>query len=60
MGTRLSCFGWENKDGTSLVSRVRTTAALLGEKIAKNIAKTARRQLQGRHLLFGEYLRSWT
>ena len=24
------------------------------------MAKTARRQLGGRHLLFGEYLRSWT
>ena len=32
----------------------------LGEKIAKNMARTARRQLEGRHLLFGEYLRSWT
>ena len=28
--------------------------------MAKNIAKTARRQLEGRHLLFREYLRSWT
>ena len=28
--------------------------------MAKNIAKTARRQLGGRHLLFGEYLRRWT
>ena len=26
----------------------------------KNIAETARRQLGGRRLLFGEYLRSWT
>ena len=33
----------------------------LGEVMAKNIAKTARRQLGGRHLLLGEeYLRSWT
>ena len=24
------------------------------------MARTARRQLEGRHLLFGEYLRSWT
>ena len=32
----------------------------LGEIMAKNIAKQARRQLSGRHLLFGEYLRSWT
>ena len=28
--------------------------------IAKNIARTARTQLEGRHLLFGDYLRSWT
>jgi len=28
--------------------------------MAKNIAKTARRQLGGRYLLFGEYLQSWT
>ena len=26
----------------------------------KTIAETARRQLGGRRLLFGEYLRSWT
>ena len=45
---------------TSLVSRVRTTAGTRLNKLAKNIAKTARRQLGGRHLLFGEYLRSWT
>ena len=24
------------------------------------MARTARRQLDGRHLLFGEYLKSWT
>ena len=24
------------------------------------MARTARRQLEGRHLLFGEYLRNWT
>ena len=28
--------------------------------MAKNKAKTARRQLGGQHLLFGEYLQSWT
>ena len=38
-----------------LASRVRTR-----QIIAKNMARTARRQLKGRHLLFGEYLRSWT
>ena len=32
----------------------------LREIIAKNMAKTAKRQLGGRHLPFGEYLRSWT
>ena len=36
------------------VSRVRTTAE------SGRMAKTARRQLAGRHLLFGEYLRSKT
>ena len=45
---------------TSLVLRVRTTAGTKGEIMAKNIAKTARIQLGGRHLLFEEYLRSWT
>ena len=45
---------------TSLVSRVRTTAGTERNNHAKNIAKTARRQLGGRHLLFGECLRSWT
>ena len=44
---------------TSLISRVRTTAGTR-QITVKNIAKTARRQLGGRHLLFGEYLRSWT
>ena len=32
----------------------------LGKIMAKNIAKTARWQLGGRHLLFRECLRSWT
>ena len=32
----------------------------LGEILAKNMAKTATRQLGGRRLLFGEYLRSWS
>ena len=31
----------------------------LGENIAKSMARTATRQLEGRHLLFGEYLPSW-
>ena len=32
----------------------------LGEIIAKNMARTVRGQLEGRRLLFGECLRSWT
>ena len=30
----------------------------LGEIKAKNMARTVKRQLEGRHLLFGEYLQS--
>ena len=45
---------------TLRVLRVRTTAGTIGEIMVKNIAKTTRRQLAGQHLLFGEYLRSWT
>ena len=32
---------------------------VISELLAKNIARTARRQLDGRHLLFGEYLQTW-
>ena len=57
LGTRLSCFACELEKmaDISLVLRVRTR-----QNIAKNMARTARRQLEGQHLLFGEYLRSWT
>ena len=44
---------------TSLVSRGELQLEV-GEIMAKNIAKTARIPLGGRHLLFGEYLLSWT
>ena len=54
-------FGYENKMAdTSLASRVKTTAGTRRNNSKKNIAKTARRQLGGRHLLFGDYLLSWT
>ena len=43
--TRLSCFGSEYEEEE-------------GELLAKNIARTARRQLGGRHLQFGEYLQN--
>ena len=32
----------------------------IGELLAKNIARTARRHFDGRHLLFGEYLQFLT
>ena len=58
MGMGLSCFGCENKNGGRFTRFKSKTE--LGKIIAKNMAITARRQLEGRHLLFGEYLRSWT
>ena len=52
---------WKKKwADISLVSRARIAAGTTRNMIAKNTAKTTRRQLGGRHLLFGEYLRSWT
>ena len=32
----------------------------MGELLAKSIARTARGQLDGRHVLFGKYLQYWT
>ena len=55
LGTRLSCFGCENKKWRTFQSFQELE---LGGIIAKNMARTARTQLEGRHLLFGEYLRS--
>ena len=55
--TRLSCFGSENKNVPTFYSFHQQE---IGARLANNIARTARRQLEGRHLLFGEYLRSWT
>jgi len=48
----------ENKNGGTFHSFHQQKE--IGELLAKNIARTARRQLEGRHLLFGEYLRNWT
>ena len=53
MGTRLSRFVSENKNGATFHSFHQTE---IGELLAKNIGRTAGRQLEG-HLLFGEYLR---
>ena len=57
LGTRLSCFGCENKKWQTFHLFQEYE---LGEIIAKNMARTAGTQLEGRHLLFGEYLRSCT
>ena len=42
----------------SLVGIYPGRASELGQIIAKNMARTARRQLEGQHLQFREYLRS--
>ena len=58
LGTRLGCCGKKMAD-ISLVLRVRTSAGTRRnnrQKYGKNSKKTT----GGRHLLFGEYLRSWT
>ena len=53
----MGCFGCE-------LEKLRTFHSFqekeLGGKITKNMARTTRRQLEGRHLLFGEYLRGGT
>ena len=53
--TRLSCFGCENKRWRTFHSFQEQE---LGEIIAKNMVRAATTQLEGRHLLSGEYLRS--
>ena len=50
-GMRLSCFGSDYK----MVEHF----PHFRRKKSENIARTARRQLDGRHLLFGEYLQTW-
>ena len=58
LGTRLNCFGSEYKTADHLTRF--TKKIELGELLAKNMTRTARRQLDGRLLLFGEYLQNWT
>ena len=61
LGTRLSCFGCENKNGGHYNHfKSEITTAGTRRNNSWNIAKTARRQLGRWHLLFGEYLWSWT
>ena len=42
------------------VSNGETCYLIYGELLSKDIARTARRLLDGQHLLFGVYLQSWT
>ena len=52
-GTRLRCFGGAVRyGGTSHTFRAEETVELLPE----NVPRKARIQIDGRHLLFGEYL----
>ena len=60
LGTRLSCFGRDKKWRTFHSFQEEELQLKLGEIIAERMAKTVRRQLGGRHLLFGEYFQSWT
>ena len=55
LGTRLSCFGGENRNDGTFHSFHQEEIGV--ELLAKNIARTARRQLEGRNLLFRQYLR---
>ena len=57
LGKRLRCFGCENKMAKQSAKHWNS---LHGELSSTNIAKIARRQLEGRHLLFGVYLQTWT
>ena len=54
LGTRLSCFGCENKNSRTFF---RTFYSSHDDLSSKNIA---RRQLDGQNLLFGVYLQTWT
>ena len=55
LGTRLSCFGCEKKNGRKMVGG--TFYSFHDELLSKNIA---RRLLDGQHLVFGVYLQTWT
>ena len=57
LGTSWSCFGSEY---TMAEHFTRFTKKNRRTVLAKNITKTTRRQLDGPHLLFGEYLQNWT
>ena len=57
LGTRLSCFRWWVQNGGMFHLFHEEE---VGKLLAKNIARTTRRQLAGRNLLFGEYLQNWT
>ena len=57
---RLSCFGCLNKILEQNSGTVEWTLySFHSEILSKNIARTARRQLNGQHLLAGVYLQTW-
>ena len=56
IGTRLSCFGSLNKWRNC---RAEHCARFTSKYLSKNIARTARSQLDGQHLLSGVYLQTW-
>ena len=68
VGSFNNCFGkfvpFFNRSGKKAIfiyiSPATSNEHEMGELLAKNITRTAGRQLDGRHLLFGEYLRGWT
>ena len=55
LGTRLSCFWQRVQKGGTFQSFHEEE---IGELLTKNITRTARRQLDGLQLLFGEYLQN--
>jgi len=55
LDTRLSCFVSESKNGGTFHLCPQEEIGEIGQ-----IARAVRRQLEGRHLLFGEYLWTWT
>ena len=57
LGTRFSCLGSYNK--MAELSAEHFTRFTIVSILSKNIARTARNQLDGQHLLFGVYLQTW-
>ena len=58
---RISCHNFETNSPPFKMAEhfTRFKTEELGELLANNIARLARRQLHGRYLLFGENLQNW-